>query len=162
MRLSINKYHSTKFFASAIFLLCANLAIAQSGDSLTACDLPVEIQYDRITRQDRRSHLVELSKSKSFVVKFVSDFNDSVKVFINNHLEFEDFVITDPVSTQSDKYFAYNYTEKKDDNILIQFSSATRGNCRCVLYNRKYRILYVFLNSSGVWTVRFSNVHYLH
>ena len=134
---------------------------AQDLTKDTKCNSKIEIQYDKITKSDKRSNVIESSKSKSFVVKFMNEFSDSIQVYINNKLEFNDFVSTDRVSSETDKVFGYDYS-KASEKICFKFISLTRHSCSIVNLNKKYKIVYVFIDRTGKWTVRFSNVHYIH
>jgi hypothetical protein len=91
----------------------------------------------------------------------MSEFNDSIQVFINNKLEFNGYVNTDKVRGDSNQVFGYNYSETSE-KVTIKFISLTRSVCCFVDLNKRYKIVYVFIDKLGNWTIRFSNVHYIN
>lgn len=143
------------------FFMGIMLGRAQDSVRNGKCDSIVKIQYDKITREDRRSNGIEKSNKKSFVVKFMSEFRDSIRVYVNNKLEFNDYVNSDEVTGDSNKVFGYDYSNSSE-NVVLKFESRERGICCLVNLNKKYKIIYVFIDKTGNWIVRFSNVHYIH
>jgi hypothetical protein len=124
------------------------------------CESQVRIQLDKITRADKRSNVIEKSKAESFIVKFMSEFNDSIQGYVNNRLEFADFVSTNKITGETNKVFGYDYSGASA-KLTLKFISTTKNSCCCVALNKKYKIVYVFLDAAGKWIVRFSNVHYI-
>jgi hypothetical protein len=125
------------------------------------CSQKPEIQYDRVSRADRKAGLVERSEG-AFIVRFMNDFKDSIRVYVNDSLRFDDYVLTDQMTSQTDKVFGYRYPKHGAKKAILKIGSQTQDSCCIVEVKEGYKFVYVFMTEPNHWIVRFSNVNYIH
>ena len=118
-----------------------------------SCKEQIFIQYDR------QGHKSDASKSNGLVtIIFMNDFNNKIKVYINNTLMFDDLVVTNESTGKSNKGFTYNYNKEEKLPVLkIQKDN----NCFDFRIKDRYKFIYVFYNLNKEWIVRFSNKYYV-
>ena len=142
-----------KFYLVAFsFFSCA-----QSGKVINSvsCSSRVNLQYDKTTVKG----VMAKKKSKKITISFLNYFKDSIRAYIDGNLQFSDIVITDNVSGKSNKNFTYHYSN--DSHIPILKVETKDGNCFDIQVKGKYKLIYIFYDSSKRWTVRFSNKYYV-
>tara|TARA_R110002012_G_scaffold318888_1_gene538034 strand:+ start:560 stop:1021 length:462 start_codon:yes stop_codon:yes gene_type:complete len=124
-----------------------------------SCDGNIEIQYDR-TKLFGNDNPKADRKLDAFQVIFLSDFDENIKAYINNKLVFDEYVTRGPNSHSLENTFGYNY--KSDLKIpILKVESVEKGTCVDFEINKKYKIIYLFIDENGKWIVRFSNEYYL-
>lgn len=146
-------------------LLFALLTIAlgcKSQDKVidsVSCQRKVKVQYDRIKSSDRDKPKADIGL-EAFTVYFLSDFNDSIRAYVNNNLVFDQKVINGADSHSLENYFGYNYSA--DTSIpILKVESLTRNTCFDIPIDKNYKLAYLFLSGEDEWTIRFSNIYYL-
>ncbi len=126
-----------------------------------SCKDDVTVQYERTNAEAKREGLVADEKQESFVVYFLHDFDDRVKGFVNDELLFDDKILTNEVTSDTEKYFGYSYAKDKETPVL-RISIDEKDKCFDIKIDKKYKLIYVFLTENNKWIVRFSNTHYIH
>ena len=150
---------------SLLTIITAVLTIAvgcKSQDRLVdniSCSGEVTVQYDRIKQSDKDKPKADKDLD-ALMVYFLSDFNDSIRAYINNKVVFEQQVEIGADSHSLENFFGYNYSEDSSVPIL-KVESLTRETCFDIPIEKDYKLIYVFLNDDGEWTVRFSNIYYV-
>ena len=123
--------------------------------SSISCANTFNLQYDKTSSKG----VMAKRSQKKVTIFFLNSFHDSIKVYINGVLKFDNVVVTDSVSVKSDKSFTYEYSN--NSNIPIIKVENKEGNCFDLKVKKRYKLIYVFYDSSKKWTVRFSNKYYV-
>lgn len=126
-----------------------------------SCNDDITVQYERTTAETKREGLEADEKLESFVVYFLHDFDDRVKGFVNDELLFDEEILTDEVTSNTEKYFGYSYA-KDAKNPVLKISIDKKDKCFDIEIDKKYKLIYVFLTEENKWIVRFSNTYYIH
>ena len=96
---------------------------------------------------------------KKIIIIFMNDFNNQIKIYVNGNLKFNAKVITDNVSGKSDKTFIYDYS--KDSDVPFIKVESKEGNCFDIKTKKDFKLVYLFYDSTKIWTLRFSNKYYV-
>ena len=147
----INK--SFVFFVTITFLLTN--CFAQSNVN---CEGKYETQFEKTSSKTKKDGLETNRKMKAVSVEFLNNFNNKVKGYINGELVFDETVITDDASGISGQYFGYNYSN--DDSLPTVKVDIEGIGCFEVKVLKKYKLIYVFLNSENKVIFRYSNTIY--
>ncbi|WP_289034636.1 hypothetical protein [uncultured Flavobacterium sp.] len=149
------KYNFLMALMTSLFLSCKP---SEKVISNISCSGTVTLQYDKIKRADRDKPLAEKNLD-AFTVYFLNEYKDSIQAYVNNKLYYEKNL--DGNFENLNENFGYNYS--KDVNIpVLKIVSKTKNTCFDIGIDKNYKIIYVFLSDDGKWTVRFSNIFYLH
>ena len=150
---------------SLIIVIIVILTIAVGCKSLDrlvsniSCSGEITVQYDRIKPSDKDKPKADKDLD-AFIVYFLSDFNDSIRAYVNDKIVFDQQVEIGADSHSLENFFGYNYS--KDSSVpILKVVSLTREICFDIPIDKDYKLLYVFLNDDGEWTVRFSNIYYV-
>src|SRR5690606_25091829 len=125
-----------------------------------SCQENIIIQYDKTTVEAKKEGRTADKKLEAFTVYFLNDFDDYVKGYVNNKLLFDEKIQTNNITSDTDKYFGYNYSKDIESPILK--ISINEKECFDVEIDKRYKLIYVFLTKEGKFIVRFSNQYYLH
>lgn len=125
------------------------------------CKEQVVVQYENASAQAKKEGLEANKKRNSFVVFFLNDFNHQVKGFVNDELLFDENISTNSSTSDTNKYFGYEYTKDKTAPVL-KVSIPSENKCFDIEIDKRYKLIYVFLTREGNFIVRFSNQHYIH
>ena len=146
------KYYWIALFSTFSYFSCSQPRKVVNSIS---CSSKIELQYDKTTSKG----VMAKRDQKKITVFFLNYFYDSIKVYINGNLKFQDFVLTDTVSGKSDKSFSYDYSDYR--TMPIMKVESEDGNCFDIQINEKYKIVYLFFDNFKKWTIRFSNKYYV-
>jgi hypothetical protein len=124
------------------------------------CGEAITIQYDKVSREDRRNGILADQLQNSIVVYFENIFQDSIKAYLNGALIFDAFVKTERSRDGADTLFAFRYSDENPTDILKVVSK--QNGCIDFVTDRDYKLIYLFFTSERRWIVRFSNIYYLH
>lgn len=119
----------------------------------------VTLQYDKIKRSDKGKPIAK-KDLQAFMVYFLYDFNDTIQGYVNNELKYEKFLKLDGSSDIHNDYFGYNYSKDQKTPIL-KIISKNKKTCFDIKIDKKYKLIYVFIDEKGKWAVRFSNIYYI-
>ena len=128
--------------------------------SSLSCGENVTIQYDKLSKADRRDGMLADANQNSALVYFENTFDDSIKAYLNGKIIFDAFVKTDNSKASADTLFGFRYSDKGKKDIL-KIVSKNKG-CIDFNINRDYKLIYLFFTEKERWIVRFSNIYYLH
>ena len=146
------KYYWMALFSALSYFSCSQPRKAVNSIS---CSSKIELQYDRTSSKG----VMAKRDQKKVTVFFLNYFYDSIKVYINGNLKFQDFVVTDTVSGKSNKSFSYDYS---DDRMMpIMKVESNNGNCFDIQISENYKLVYLFLDDKKNWTIRYSNKYYV-
>ncbi len=147
--------------ARIIFLLCTfGCSNRQQIISSLSCGEGVTIQYDKVSRADRRHGTLADPRQQSAVVYFENSFEDWIKAYLNGEIIFDAFVKTDNSKASADTLFGFRYSDKGKTDILKIVSK--KQGCIDFKINRNYKLIYLFFTEEKRWIARFSNIYYLH
>ncbi|WP_172279325.1 hypothetical protein [Chryseobacterium sp. LAM-KRS1] len=122
-------------------------------DLQSSCGNTFEVQYI----ENGKYKLSKQERAKDYLtIYFLEEFNDQIKISINQKEVFNKKVITD--TTKFDTYsaaFTYKISST-DTNYVIKGYSERNKTCFEVPINTKYRIIYLYYHNEK-WIVRFSN-----
>lgn len=124
-----------------------------------SCDGNIEIQYDR-TKLFGNDNPRADRKLDAFQVVFLSDFDENIKAYVNDKLVFDEYVKIGTESHSIENTFGYNY-ESDLKLPILKVESIEKGTCFDIEINKKFKIIYLFIDKDGKWVVRFSNEYYL-
>lgn len=136
------------------FLLCLLWNCSSSGhmSQQSSCGNNFEIQYDK----PGKFLLPATEKDKNYlIIYFESNFNDKIKIDINQKEIFNKKVITN--EKKPDDY-SENLIFKMDNGnkYMMNIRGEDTKTCLEVPLNTKYRIIYLYYYNSK-WIIRFSN-----
>lgn len=139
-------------FLGILFISCVHpIKVVKS----ISCSSNFELQFDKTTSKGQ----MRKKNQKNITLIFLNYFSDSIKVYFNGKLKFQEFVVTDSISGDSHKRFFYDLRNEKKLPILKVESS--NRNCFDIQLNKKYKLAYLFLDDKKNWTIRFSNKYYV-
>ncbi|WP_417357530.1 hypothetical protein [Flavobacterium sp.] len=125
-----------------------------------SCDTDVEVQFDRIKFSDRNMPKAD-RKLKSFTVFFMGAVNDTVKVYVNNKIVYNNYISKTDNNHSLNENFIYDYS-KDTDAPVIKVKLVNQNTCfDMVLDQYNYKLVYVFFYRES-WIMRYSNIYYLH
>jgi hypothetical protein len=124
-----------------------------------SCEGNLEMQYDR-TKLFGNDNPKADKKSDVFQVIFLSDFDENIKAYVNDKLVFDEYVKIGTESHSIENTFGYNY-ESDSKTPILKVESVQKATCIDFEIDKKYKIIYLFINENGEWIVRFSNEYYL-
>ncbi len=122
-------------------------------DVQSDCGNTFEVQYIK-----NGKYLVsKKERAKNYLnIYFLSNFNDQIKININQKEVFNKEVITD--STKFDTYsaaFSYKFSSPENKYIMKGYSERNK-TCFEIPIDTKYRIIYLYYYQNK-WIIRFSN-----
>ncbi len=121
-----------------------------------SCTDRVRTQIDNITRKG----VMATHNENSITIIFLNSFNGRFKAYVNGALKFDEMVVTNETSGQSNKYFVYRY-EKGQERPILKIEGED-GACFDIRVTKGYRLIYVFRDESNPhWTLRFSDRFYV-
>jgi len=123
-----------------------------------SCPGEVTLQYDKVKKSDRGKPIAK-KDLKNFMVYFLYDFNDTIQGYVNNKLKYEKFLKLDGSSDKHNDYFGYNYSKDQKTPVL-KIISKNKKTCFDIEIDKKYKLIYVFIDDKSKWTARFSNIYY--
>jgi hypothetical protein len=146
------KFYLAGLFSAFFFFSCSpNRKVVNN----ISCPGFINLQYDKTTAKG----VMAKKDLKKVTIFFLNYFNDSIKLYINGNLKFQDLVVTDSVSGKSEKSFSYDYSNDRTLPIMkVEFEG---GNCFDIQIIEKYKIVYLFNDNFKRWTIRFSNRYYV-
>ena len=145
-------------FATSFLLGCGAQETVVNSIS---CNENITVQYDKVSFRAKQEGLRTDKNKDSFVVHFLNDFDVNVKGYVNDKLLFNERVTTRQSTSESGKYFGYNYS-KDSINPILKISLLDKDKCFDIEIDKKYKLIYIFLTKNNKWIVRFSNEYYLH
>jgi hypothetical protein len=122
------------------------------------CPGEVTIQYEKIKKSDKGKTFAK-KDLKNFMVYFLYDFNDTIQCYVNDNLQYEKFLKLDGSSDKHNDYFGYDYS-KEQKNPILKIISKNKKTCFDIEIDKKYKIIYIYIDDKGKWTIRFSNIYY--
>lgn len=138
-------------FVTVLFISCS---LSKKTQNNISCPGTFDLQTQRSNYPVLRTN----KKNKTITIYFLYYFNDKIKMFINEELKFDAMVVTNSTSGMSGKGITYNYS--KDRNLPILKLEIDNGNCIDFKAIKKYKFIYLWYDSTKIWTVRFSNKFY--
>lgn len=148
------------FFVCSILAEGGILCCGQTDGEVDCVNKPA-IQFDRIRLADRIEGKVQRSTG-TCVLRFMSEFNDSIRVFVNDTLRFKDHVKTNQMISDADKFVVVSYAKSKMKGKQLRVTIEDRRSCCSFYLKRRYAFIYIFMSEPDHWTIRFSNVSYVH
>ena len=144
-----------------MFLLfsVSSCKVSEKAAKNLSCDGNIEIQYDR-KKLFKNDNPKADKKLDAFQVLFLSDFDENIKAYVNDKLVFDEYVKNGTESHNIENTFGYNY-ESDLKLPILKVESIKKGTCFDIEINKKYKIIYLFIDKNGKWIVRFSNEYYL-
>jgi hypothetical protein len=149
-----------------IFLILITLLSSVSSCKISkkitenlSCEGNIEIQYDNSKLLGNDNPKAD-KKLDGFQVIFLSDFDENIKAYVNEKLIFDEYVKIGTESHSIENTFGYSYKSDKKSPIL-KVESIEKGTCFDIEIDKKYKIIYLFIDEKGKWIVRFSNEYYL-
>lgn len=137
----------------------ASCKVSEKIAKSISCDGNIEIQYDRAKLFGNHNPKAD-RKLDAFQVIFLSDFDENIKAYVNDKLVFDEYVKIGTESHSIENTFGYNY--KSDLKLpILKVESIEKGTCFDIEIDKKYKIIYLFIDKNGKWIVRFSNEYYL-
>ncbi|MDO8316250.1 MAG: hypothetical protein Q7T12_01875 [Flavobacterium sp.] len=124
-----------------------------------SCSGEVILQYDRIKYSDRNKPKAH-KNLETFTVYFLSEYKDSIQGYVNEKLIYENYINQRDSDDDNNKYFNYNYS--KDTKIpILKIRLVNKLTCFDIQIDKRYKLIYVWLDRNEKWLVRFSNIYYL-
>lgn len=122
-----------------------------------SCDGKLKSQYEWLDwNKEDRTHVVANRFFKGgFTIYFVSELKDSLKLYVNS--EFRAKLDIDRSENEEELNYAFSFGKAEDSIPTVKVESESKKTCFDVKLNRKYPIVYVWLDKNGEWTIRFSN-----
>ncbi|WP_295203166.1 hypothetical protein [uncultured Chryseobacterium sp.] len=118
------------------------------------CGNNFEVQYIK----SGKYKISEEERAKNYLsIYLLEQFNDQIKISINEKEVFNKNVVTD--TTKFDRYsaaFRYNLTSEEKKIYIMKVFSDKNKECLEIPIDTKYRIIYLYYHNKK-WIVRFSN-----
>ena len=150
-----------RFYIILISLLfsVSSCKVSEKITENISCGGNKTVQYDKTKLFDNHNPKAD-RKLDAFQVIFLSDFDENIKAYVNEKLVFNEYVKRGTDSHSIENTFGYNY--KTDSKLpILKVESIEKGTCVDFEINKKYKIIYLFIDENGKWIVRFSNEYYL-
>ena len=119
----------------------------------------VTLQYDKVKQSDKGKPIAKKDLN-AFTVYFINEFNDSIQGYVNDKLYYDKYLTIDSNSDNLKDSFGYNYSKDQKTPIL-KIISKNKKTCFDIEIDKKYKLIYVFIDDKGKWTTRFSNIYYI-
>ncbi len=145
-----------------LITLLSSVSSCKISEKITenlSCEGNIEIQYDNAKLLGNDNPKAD-KKLDGFQVIFLSDFDENIKAYVNEKLIFDEYVKIGTESHSIENTFGYSYKSDKKSPIL-KVESIEKGTCFDIEIDKKYKIIYLFIDEKGKWIVRFSNEYYL-
>lgn len=125
-----------------------------------ACSGNVSIEYEWLNKNEQdKNHIGQYKNPlNGYATYFISEFKDSLKIYVNNEFRLETFV--NRRDTLDPFRYGFVFTDKKKSKPILRIESNEKKTCFDVELEKKYPIIYVKLNENGRWFLKFSN--YIH
>jgi hypothetical protein len=119
----------------------------------------VTLQYDKVKKSDKGKPIAKKDLN-AFTVYFINEFNDSIQGYVNDKLYYDKYLTIDSNSDNLKDSFGYNYSKDQKTPIL-KIISKNKKTCFDIEINKKYKLIYVFIDDKGKWIARLSNIYYI-
>jgi len=122
-----------------------------------SCLGEIDFEYEWLKKKkEDRNHVIADRYSKYYAIKFVGEYKDSVSIYLNDNLQNKMYIEKDDNEDEHNYGFTFSHLK----NPILKIESIAKKSCFNIKLDKKYPIIYVWLDKKGKWSIRFSNFYH--